>query len=138
MNYRMLNILILGAGISGCIFAQNAPSAAPSPQAVCAAGETQKSEADELYAQACAERRKGNPRAAIALAARAVALHYQDREWQPRTELLCAELYAELGQTNAAAVTARQIQNLYAGTDAAKQADALLSKIEGGAGGMSE
>jgi hypothetical protein len=104
---------------------------------VCAGGLPGASAAD-LYAQACAERAGGDPKRAIQTAVKVIALCPGETEWLAKSELLCAGLYLELGQTNAAAVTVRQIQNLYAGTDAAKQADALLSKIEGGSGGMSE
>lgn len=94
--------------------------------------------AAELYQQACEERIKGNLKAAMQLAAEAVAFYYQDEDWAPKNELLCAELYSDLGMTNAATVTLRQIQHLYAGIEILNQADMLRSKLGGGTGGMSE
>ena len=86
----------------------------------------------KLYLQACVDRLEGKPEDALKKVAEVVAFHYQDMDWLPYAELLCAELYDETGMTNAAAVTARQIGVLYKGTEFAKKADALRSKIEEG------
>jgi hypothetical protein len=86
--------------------------------------------AAQLYAQACVERAEKKPRAAIQTAVKLIAGHPNDMDWMPRTELLCAELYSEMGMTNAAAATARQTQKLYAGTNVEKEAQALRSKTE--------
>ncbi|MGE4489721.1 MAG: tol-pal system YbgF family protein [Kiritimatiellales bacterium] len=94
--------------------------------------------AGKLYLQACLERAGGHPEAAIQLAARIVALHSLETEWLPRSELLCAELYLETGLTNAAAVTARQIQDLYEGTEISKKARALSAEIENRSGEAQE
>lgn len=154
MKHRIIGYLILLAGFACSAFSQDAgatgaaatkPDAeqaaiatalqalsAGNPQAVSAAADSVTNPAARLYLQAGAERLQKNPKAAIQLAAKAVALHYQDMKWLPRNELLCAELYSDLGMTNAAVATARQIQSFYKGTDISKKADVLRSKIEGG------
>jgi hypothetical protein len=85
---------------------------------------------EKLYVQACLERANGDPKRAIQTVAKVMALYSGKREWMARSELLSAELYLELGMPEAADVTARQVQNLYAGMDVAKKADALRSKIK--------
>lgn len=129
MMNRMLLCLTGLAAFSLLAGAQEAP-----PVAV--AAETQavqvpeKSPAEKLYIKAVAERKSGDPKQAVQTAAQIVALHADDADWLAKSEMLCAELYWELGLVDAADVTARQIQQLYAGTDVAKQAGALRSKIE--------
>jgi outer membrane protein assembly factor BamD (BamD/ComL family) len=88
------------------------------------------SPAEKLYTQACMERAKGDPKSAIQTAVKVIALYSGEKEWLARSELLSAELYLELGMPEAADITARQIQNLYAGMDVAKKADVLRSKIK--------
>lgn len=83
-----------------------------------------------LYVQASIARSEGKPREAIKAAAKVVSDHVNDREWLPRAELLCIELYLETGRTNSAAVTARQTAKIYAGTNIGKEADTLYSRIE--------
>lgn len=141
MKNRITGYMILLTVLAGCAFAQEAAPkpdpeqtaitaamqalSAGNPQAVLAAADSVTNPAARLYLQAGAERLRGDPKAAIQLAARAVALHYHDAEWVPRNELLCAELYSEMGMTNAALTTVRQIQSLYKGTDISTKADAL-------------
>lgn len=86
--------------------------------------------APRLFLLAQADRLSGKPEAAIQKVAQVVAFHYQNIDWLPRSELLCAELYMELGKTNAAQAVVRQILQLYAGTDVAKEADVLRLEIE--------
>lgn len=86
--------------------------------------------AAKLYVQACVERAKKQPKAAIQTAIKLIAEYPNDMGWMPQTELLCAELYYEMGMTNSAVATARQTQKLYAGTNVEKEALALRSKIE--------
>jgi hypothetical protein len=83
-----------------------------------------------LYVQACTEHAQKQPKAAIQTAIKLIAEYPNDKEWLPQTELLCAQLYYEMNMTNAAAVTARQVQKFYAGTYVAKEAQILRSKIE--------
>lgn len=86
--------------------------------------------AAKLYIQACIERSKKQPKAAIQTAVKLIAQYPNDMDWLPRTELLCAELYNEIGLTNSAVATARQTEKLYAGTNIEKEAQALRSRIE--------
>jgi hypothetical protein len=84
----------------------------------------------KLFFKARLERASGDLKKAIQTAAQVVALHGDRTEWVAKSELLCAELYVELGMLDAADATIRQIQQLYVGMDVAKQADALQLKIE--------
>ena len=86
--------------------------------------------AAKLYIQACIERSKKQPKAAIQTAVKLIAQYPNDMDWMPQTELLCAELYNEIGLTNSAISTARQTEKLYAGTNIEKEAQALRSRIE--------
>lgn len=88
------------------------------------------SDAEVLYQQAVSERELGEPKKAIQTAAEIVALHSIDDEVMPKAELLCAELYVEIGLLDAADVTARQVVALYKGTEVAETAAALRKQIE--------
>lgn len=139
MKYRITKYLVWLTIAVGCAFAQETTlGAAAIEQGVNGAVSSVTNPAARLYQQAAAEKLQGHPQAAIQLAARAVALHYQDIEWLQRNELLCAELYADLGLTNAAVATVRQIESLYKGTEISKKANALRSKIESGMSGTPE
>jgi tetratricopeptide (TPR) repeat protein len=83
-----------------------------------------------LYAQAVIAQAEGNPREAIQIAVDLIAEYTNDRTWMPPTELLCAELYLELGRTNSAQVTARQTAKLYQGTNIEKEAEAFRTTVE--------
>ena len=84
----------------------------------------------KLYAQACVARAKNQPKVAIQSAIKLIAEYSNNMDWMPQTEMLCAELYNEMGMTNSAAATARQVQKFYAGMNVEKEAQALRSKIE--------
>jgi len=86
--------------------------------------------AAKLFFKARIERAKGEPEQAIQTLATLIAHHAHDERWIAKSEYMSAELYLELGLLDAADVTARQIQQLYVGTDVAKQATALRAKIE--------
>lgn len=86
--------------------------------------------AAKLYAQACVARAKNQPKVAIQSAVKLIAEYSNNMDWMPQTELLCAELYNEMGMTNSAVATARQVQKFYAGMNVEKEAQALRSKIE--------
>jgi len=86
--------------------------------------------AAKLYARACVERARQKPETAIQTAVELIAEHPNDLNWMPRTELLCAELYLEMGMTASAGAAARQTQKLYAGTNTGKEAQALRSILE--------
>lgn len=67
---------------------------------------------------------------AIELAARVIAFNSQDPEWMQPSELLCAELYTELGMYDSAEEVIRQISILYKNTTEFNTAQKLMVKIE--------
>jgi len=83
-----------------------------------------------LYARACVERARQTPEIAIQTAVQLIAEHPNNLDWMPLTELLCAELYLEMGRPDSAEAAARQTQKLYAGTNIEKKAQALHTTIE--------
>jgi len=84
----------------------------------------------KLYLTACMQRARGKAEAAIQTAVELIAKHPNDLGWMPLTELLCAELYLDLGMTNSAAATARQAEKFYAGTSIGKEAQAFRETLE--------
>ena len=86
--------------------------------------------AAKLFFTARIERARGDLKKAIQTVAQVVTLHADKPDWLAKSELLCAELYVDLGMLDAADVTIQQIQQLYVGMDVEKQVDALRSKIE--------
>ncbi len=86
--------------------------------------------AAKLYLQAALQQANQQPEAAIQTAIQLIANHPNDMLWMPRTELLCANLYLDLGRTNSAIATARQTQKFYAGTNIEKEAQALRETLE--------
>lgn len=87
------------------------------------------SEAAGLYLQACIERAKGQPRAASKIVAELIADHGNDMDWMPASEFLAANLYLDDGMTNSAALTARQVQSIYGGSNIASDAEKLRAKL---------
>lgn len=86
--------------------------------------------AAKLYLQACLQRAQNAPETAIQMAVKLIANYPNDMRWMPITELLCAELYLDLGMTNSAEATARQTEKFYAGTNIGKEAQALRQDIK--------
>ncbi|MDD3276110.1 MAG: hypothetical protein PHP93_03555 [Kiritimatiellales bacterium] len=82
------------------------------------------------FVQASIEQAKGEPKRAIQTVSDEIVQYPNDPDWTAKSELLSAALYMELGMIDAADVTARQIQMLHEGTDAAVKATALRNKIE--------
>ena len=74
---------------------------------------------------------------AIELVAKVVAFHSQDPDWMQPAEMLCAEIYTELGASNpdmydSAEEVCRQILMLYPNTpefDKAKQLSIRIEKL---------
>ncbi len=83
----------------------------------------------QLYTRACIEQTEGTPVRSIQTVVEMIAAHPNDKDWLPSAELLCAELYLEMGLTNSAEATARQTQLFYAGMNVEKEAQALRSTI---------
>lgn len=86
--------------------------------------------AAKLFFTARLQRVNGDFKKALQTAAEVVVFHHDRPEWLAKSELLCAELYVELGMLDAADATIRQIQQIYDEVDVVKQADALQLKIE--------
>ena len=68
---------------------------------------------------------------AIEIAAKVVAFNSQDPEWLRPAELLCAEIYTELGMLDSADEVIRQITLLYKNTDEEEQALKLKTRVDG-------
>jgi len=87
------------------------------------------SEAGSLFLKASIERAKGEPKAAIKTTVDIISEHGNDMEWLPPAELLCARLYLDMGMTNSAAHTARQVEHIYAGTHISADAKKLRAPL---------
>jgi hypothetical protein len=86
--------------------------------------------AAKIFVQAGLAKARGNLKSALETLAEGIVLHPHDSGWIAKSELMMVVLYMESGMLNEADVTARQVQVLHAGTDAAKKATALRSDIE--------
>ncbi len=86
--------------------------------------------AAKLYLHACVQRASQHPEAAIQTAVELIANHPNDMLWMPITELLCAELYLNMGMTNSAIAAARQTEKFYVGMNIEKEAQALQETLE--------
>jgi hypothetical protein len=92
--------------------------------------ETVTNPAARLFFQANIYRAKGEIEQALRTLAKLTALHAKEKEWLTRSELLTAKLYLEVGMPAAAEVTARQVEILNEGTDAAETARLFREKIK--------
>jgi tetratricopeptide (TPR) repeat protein len=69
---------------------------------------------------------------AMELVAKVIAFNSQDPDWMPPAELLCAEIYIELGMYDSADEVVRQMLMLYKNTpefDKAKQLEVTIQKL---------
>jgi len=82
----------------------------------------------DYYLQATELRKKGNFTAAIEHISTGIALNQPDKKWMAKSELLCVALYIDLKLFDAAEVTARQVEKLYAGTEYEKVATILRKR----------
>jgi hypothetical protein len=89
-----------------------------------------KQPAARLYIKARAEQARNQPVAAIQTVVQLIAEYPNDMRWMPPAELLAAQLYLQMGMTNAALTTARQTMKFYAGMPAAVEAGTLYSTLE--------
>lgn len=78
--------------------------------------------AAKLFFEANIHRAKGETEDALKKLAELSVHHAHDKRWITRSELLTAKLYMELGMLESAEVTARQVEFLNQGTDAAETA----------------
>ncbi|MEE9369249.1 MAG: hypothetical protein V3V05_10385 [Pontiella sp.] len=67
---------------------------------------------------------------AMELVAKVIAFNSQDPDWMQLAELLCAEVYTELGMYDSAEEVIRQISLLYKNTNEDDQAQKLKIRIE--------
>jgi hypothetical protein len=82
------------------------------------------------YLKACIDQNAGDLRSAMKTAVELIADYPNNMTYMPLTELLCAQLYIDLGRLDSADETARQAKVFYAGTFAEKEAEKLRAKIK--------
>jgi hypothetical protein len=83
-----------------------------------------------LYVQAVKERAQGDPKAAFRTAVQIIANNPNNMKWLPRTELLCAQLYIDIGLLESADAAARQTQVFYKGMNVAEEAAELRKQVK--------
>jgi hypothetical protein len=86
--------------------------------------------AARLFFQANIYRAKGELEQALQTLAQLNVHYAHDKRWISRSELLSAKLYLELGMPDQAEVTARQVEFLNEGTEAAETARLFREKIK--------
>lgn len=86
--------------------------------------------AAKLYIQASVMRANSEYKQALQTAINLIQLYPNNLKWMPVTELLCAELYVELGMLNSAEATARQVQTFYVGTATEQEAKKLREQVQ--------
>ena len=85
---------------------------------------------EELYIKAKLMMLNGEYRKAMEVAAKVIVFHSQDPDWIQPAEMLCAEIYTELGMYDSADEVCRQILVLYENTPEFDQAKQLKVRIE--------
>lgn len=85
---------------------------------------------EELYIKAKLLALNGEYRQAMNVIAKVIVFHSQDPDWIQPAELLCAEIYTELGMYDSADEVCRQIMVLYKNTPEFDQAKQLVIRIE--------
>ena len=85
---------------------------------------------EKLYITAKLLALKGQYSNAMELVAKVIAFNSQDPDWMQPAELLCAEIYTELGMYDSAEEVIRQISLLYKNTNEDDQAKKLKIRIE--------
>ena len=95
------------------------------------------SEAAKLYLKATAQREQGQAKEAILTVNEIIFEHGNDMDWLPQSELLNAYLYLEMTgtnsviTTNSAMNTARQVKNMYGGSNVAADARKFWAGLGG-------
>jgi tetratricopeptide (TPR) repeat protein len=85
---------------------------------------------EELYIKAKLMMLNGEYHKAMGVAAKVIVFHSQDPDWMKPAEMLCAEIYTELGMYDSAEEVCRQILVLYENTPEFDQAEQLKIRIE--------
>lgn len=88
------------------------------------------SEVGKLYLKACIERARQNPKAAFLLVNEIISEHPNDLMWMPQSEFLNVHLYMDIGLTNSAIQTARQVKNIYGNSNIAADAQKMQIFLE--------
>jgi hypothetical protein len=86
--------------------------------------------AARLFFQANIHRAKGELEQALQTLAKLNVFYPHEKRWITRSELLSAKLYLEMGMPGPAEVTARQVEFLNEGTEAAKTARVFREEIK--------
>lgn len=84
----------------------------------------------QIYLKARIQQMQNRPEAAMQTAIELLAGHANNLEWMPRTELLCAELYQQMGRVESAAAVARQAAKLYEGRNIGAEARLLQAELD--------
>jgi cytochrome c-type biogenesis protein CcmH/NrfG len=135
--YYYMTLFILAGAWSAAAPATDATPAAAGPvlnenqiQAMEQRLATVTDPAARLFFQANIYRAKGEQEKALQTLAQLNVLHAYDKRWITRSELLSAKLYMEVGMPDQADVTARQVEFLNEGTEAAETARLFREKIK--------
>lgn len=88
------------------------------------------SDVGKLYLKACIARAKDEHKEAFLLVNEIISGHANDLQWMPQSELLNVYLYRDIGLTNSAILTARQVSNIYANSHTAATAQKLKTEME--------
>lgn len=91
---------------------------------------TDDSPPQQLYIVAKLLQLKKQYSEAMLCVARVIAFHSADAMWMQLSEVLCAEIYVELGLYDSAEEVCKQIDTLYKGSEEYDQAQLLKRKIE--------
>ncbi|NLX25017.1 MAG: hypothetical protein GXY61_03520 [Lentisphaerae bacterium] len=86
--------------------------------------------AEDLYITAKFLTMKEDYAAAIELAAKVVVFSSDDPQWLRPAEVLCAQLYANLGLFDSSEEVIREILLMYPNTDEADEADRLMAEMD--------
>jgi len=82
-----------------------------------------------LYTEACILRAEKEFDRAFNVVDQIILEHANDVDWMAPTEYLNAQLYLDVGLTNSAVNTARQVKNIYSGTSYAADAEKFRSRF---------
>jgi hypothetical protein len=128
---KKIGLLLIVLSIAGVSSAEEADSMSPEEIAAMEKRiETIADPAARLFFEANIYRAKGELEEALRKLARLTTHYPHQKDWITRSELLSAKLYFDLGMTNAADVTARQVELIYEGTEAAETARLFREKIK--------
>ena len=94
------------------------------------AEDTKPSVAEVIYNRALALRADDNAYEAVQVLSELIVHHATNEAFIAKAELLSAQLYTDLELWSAAESTAKQVANVYVGSEIADQAVALLDRIE--------